>query len=126
MYRSKVRNNNSKPLLETIKSRTLEIKVNHRVFSLKRENALSDLIKSMGLDKIKLKKLTTVEAPMPGRVIELYVQVGDEIKPGDSLLSLEAMKMENILKSEGAGRVKKIEVKPDQVVDKGIVMIRFD
>ena len=34
--------------------------------------------------------------------------------------------MENILKSEGAGRVKKIEVKPDQVVDKGFVMIRFD
>ena len=109
-----------------IEKATLEIKVNHRVFSLKRENALSDLIKSMGLDKIKLKKLTTVEAPMPGRVIELYVQVGDEIKPGDSLLSLEAMKMENILKSEGAGRVKKIEVKPDQVVDKGFVMIRFD
>ena len=68
-----------------IEKATLEIKL-IIVFLLKRENALSDLIKSMGLDKIKLKKLTIIEVPMPGRVIELYIQVGDEIKPGDSLL----------------------------------------
>jgi biotin carboxyl carrier protein len=54
------------------------------------------------------------------------VQVGQELNPGDEILSLEAMKMENVLKAEGIGTVKAILVKADQVVDKGTVMIEFE
>ena len=79
----------------------------------------------MGLDKVKLKKLTYVDAPMPGRVLKLYAKKGIKISVGDPLLSLEAMKMENIIKAEGEGVVDEILIKEDQVVDKGAILIRF-
>jgi biotin carboxyl carrier protein len=63
---------------------------------------------------------------MPGRVVQVAVKVGQELNPGDEILSLEAMKMENVLKAEGIGTVKAILVKADQVVDKGTVMIEFE
>ncbi len=116
---------NAELLSYDVEKAIMQIKINHRIFKLKRENRLSELIKSMGLDKVKIKKLLLVEAPMPGRVIEVFVKPGDVVNPGDSLLSLEAMKMENILKSEGAGEVEKIEVVSNQVVEKGFVLIRF-
>jgi biotin carboxyl carrier protein len=63
---------------------------------------------------------------MPGRIVNIAVSVGQELNPGDEILSLEAMKMENVLKAEGVGIVKAIMVKSDQVVDKGSVMIEFE
>jgi biotin carboxyl carrier protein len=80
----------------------------------------------MGLDKKKVKKLKELSSPMPGRVLKIMVKPGDQINIGDSLLSLEAMKMENILKSDGEGVVKEIFINAEQVVDKGEVLIEFE
>jgi biotin carboxyl carrier protein len=80
----------------------------------------------MGLDKKKVKKLKELSSPMPGRVLKIIVKPGDQINIGDSLLSLEAMKMENILKSDGEGIVKEIFINEEQVVDKGEVLIEFE
>jgi biotin carboxyl carrier protein len=63
---------------------------------------------------------------MPGRILQLFVQVGQEVQMGDSILSLEAMKMENVLKSDGIGIVKNIHVDLGNVVDKGAVLIEFE
>lgn len=104
----------------------LNIKINHRVFTIKKKGELDDLIAAMGLDTPKVRKLKELQAPMPGRVVQVAVQVGQELNPGDEILSLEAMKMENVLKAEGIGTVKAILVKADQVVDKGTVMIEFE
>jgi biotin carboxyl carrier protein len=104
----------------------LNIKVNHRVFTIKKKGELDDLIAAMGLDTPKVRKLKELQAPMPGRVVQVAVKVGQELNPGDEILSLEAMKMENVLKAEGIGTVKAILVKADQVVDKGTVMIEFE
>jgi biotin carboxyl carrier protein len=84
------------------------------------------LISSLGLDVVKVKKLKELQAPMPGRIVSLAVEVGQELNVGDEILSLEAMKMENVLKAEGTGKVKAILVKNQQVVDKGMVMIEFE
>jgi biotin carboxyl carrier protein len=104
----------------------LNIKVNHRVFTIKKKGELDDLIAAMGLDTPKVRKLKELQAPMPGRVVQVAVKVGQELNLGDEILSLEAMKMENVLKAEGIGTVKAILVKADQVVDKGTVMIEFE
>jgi biotin carboxyl carrier protein len=85
-----------------------------------------DLISQMGLDKKKVKKLKELSSPMPGRVLKIMVKPGDQINIGDSLLSLEAMKMENILKSDGEGVVREIFINEEQVVDKGEVLIEFE
>jgi biotin carboxyl carrier protein len=104
----------------------LIIKINHRVFNLKRIGELDDLIASLGLDKPKLKKLKEIQAPMPGRILEIKISVGQELQVGDDVLSLEAMKMENVLKADGFGKVKEILVTANQVVEKGVTLIVFE
>lgn len=104
----------------------LKIKVNQRVIEVKKKGELDDLIAALGLDKPKVRKLKELQAPMPGRIVRLAIEIGQELEPGDEILALEAMKMENILKAEGIGKVKAILVKADQVVDKGAVLIEFE
>ena len=105
---------------------TLRVKINHRSFNLKRELPIHQLLKSLGLDKIAPKKLDVLQAPMPGKVLAIQVSVGDEVAIGSSLITLEAMKMENVIKAEGIGRVKSIEITTGKTVDKGAVLIRFE
>jgi biotin carboxyl carrier protein len=107
-------------------SNTLSIKINHRIFHIKKKGELDDLISAMGLDKPKLRKLKELAAPMPGRILQVSVVVGQELQPGDAILSLEAMKMENVLKAEGTGVVKNILVNSEQVVEKGAILIEFE
>lgn len=111
---------------EDLENNTLRIKVNHRVFDLKKSGPLDSLIANMGLDKVKVRQLRELVAPMPGRIVNIAVQIGQELNLGDEILSLEAMKMENVLKAEGTGRVKSITVAKDQVVEKGSVLIEFE
>jgi biotin carboxyl carrier protein len=63
---------------------------------------------------------------MPGRIVQIAVSVGQELAVGDEILSLEAMKMENVLKADGIGTVKAILITANQVVDKGDVLIEFE
>ncbi len=64
-------------------------------------------------------------APMPGLVVRVQVQPGDEVPAGAPLVVLEAMKMENQLKSAGPGRVAAVRVQPGQAVEKGQVLLEF-
>jgi biotin carboxyl carrier protein len=111
---------------EKLEERTLKVKVNHREFTIYKEGSLDQLIEELGLNKPIVRKLQVLKAPMPGRVVLITVEVGQEVEVGSALLTLEAMKMENVLKSEGIGTVKSIDVTPDTVVDKGAVLISFE
>lgn len=113
-------------LEEATESNMLQLKINHRVFEIRKKGSLDDLIAAMGLDKPKIKKLKELQAPMPGRIVNVAVSVGDELNVGDEILSLEAMKMENVLKAEGIGVVKSINIGTNDVVDKGAVLIEFE
>lgn len=64
-----------------------------------------------------------VKAPMPGLVVAVPAKPGQEVKIGQGLIILEAMKMENELRAPRAGRVKAIRVSPGQVVDKDQVLM---
>ena len=57
-----------------------------------------------------------VKAPLPGTIIEICVEVGQEVKAGDTLVVLEAMKMSNNIEAEKDGKVTAICVKPGQAV----------
>lgn len=113
-------------LEENTESNFLKIKINHRVIEVSKKGELDALISALGLDVPKVKKLKELQAPMPGRIVNVAVEVGQELNVGDEILSLEAMKMENVLKAEGIGVVKAINVTSDQVVDKGSVLIEFE
>ena len=71
----------------------------------------------------KQKGRTEVKAPMPGLIVKINVKEGQQIQQNDSLLIIEAMKMENEIRSEGAGVVKKIQCKEKDSVDKGTVLM---
>ena len=111
---------------EKSEERKLIIKINHRVFDVRKKHELDDLISALGLDKPKIKKIKEFKSPMPGRVISISVKEGQEVVGGDSLLSLEAMKMENALKADGTGIVKHILVSEGAIVEKGSVLIEFE
>jgi acetyl-CoA/propionyl-CoA carboxylase biotin carboxyl carrier protein len=64
-----------------------------------------------------------VVAPMQGTIVKVLVEVGQEVKPGDPVIVLEAMKMENQLQSEKAGTVKTVNVKPGDKVGSGDVLV---
>lgn len=107
-------------------NRELTIKINHRVFQVKRKGELDDIIASLGFDKPKIRKLKELAAPMPGRVTSIHIELGQAIQPGDPILSLEAMKMENVLKAEGIGVVSAINIQQGDVVEKGSVLVSFE
>ena len=113
-------------LEEKSEDHKLKIKINHRVFEVRKKGELDDLIAALGLDVPKVRKLKELQAPMPGRIVNIAVRIGQVLEAGDEILSLEAMKMENVLKAEGVGTVKAIHIATNDVVDKGSVLIEFE
>ena len=76
----------------------------------------------------KVKPITgkTVEAPLPGRIIDVCVKVGDKVKRGDTIAILEAMKMENSMTSNYEGTVKQILVEVGQAVAAGTILAEVE
>ncbi|MFQ3579258.1 MAG: acetyl-CoA carboxylase biotin carboxyl carrier protein subunit, partial [Bacteroidales bacterium] len=72
------------------------------------------------------KGLFQIQAPIPGNILEVSVQVGQVIKKGDKIAVLEAMKMENDIVSEKEGVVKSVNIKAGDVVLQGFVMIELE
>jgi acetyl-CoA carboxylase biotin carboxyl carrier protein len=64
-----------------------------------------------------------IQAPMPGSIVEILVNVGDEVSEDDELLILEAMKMENPICAPSDGVVKEIRVKEKDVVEVDQVLV---
>jgi acetyl/propionyl-CoA carboxylase alpha subunit len=64
-----------------------------------------------------------VKAPMPGRMVRVLAEVGDEVEEGQALLVIEAMKMQNELKSPKTGRVARIAVAVGDAVGSGDVLV---
>lgn len=67
-----------------------------------------------------------LKAPMPGLVVRLEVEAGQLVAPGGGVLVLEAMKMENELRSPAGGRVRAVLVRPGQAVEKGQTLVEFE
>ncbi len=67
-----------------------------------------------------------VVAPMPGLVVRINAQVGDQVQAGQSLVVMEAMKMENELRAQAGGTVRAILVTVGSAVEKGTVLIELD
>jgi propionyl-CoA carboxylase alpha chain len=67
----------------------------------------------------------SVKCPMPGVVVSVAVTEGQEVKSGETLAVVEAMKMENILRAERDGTVKSIHVKPGEVLAVDQTMLEF-
>ncbi len=70
--------------------------------------------------------IPVLKAPMPGLVLRVQVEPGQEVAAGAGLVVLEAMKMENELKSPAAAVVKALRVRPGEAVERGQVLVEFE
>lgn len=107
-------------------AKTFGIKVNGNFYEVAIEDQYDQLLKQMGMDNSQSVRLKELKAPMPGLVLDVAVTAGAEVNKGDSLLILEAMKMENVIKSPSAGIVKRISVKKGDKIEKNQLLVEFE
>lgn len=116
---------NAEVIKADIPTKTFSIRINGRIYQVALKDRFDMLLEKMGMNNSGAGKINTVKAPMPGLIIDLKVKPGDKVKAGDALLILEAMKMENILKSPGEATVKSVNIKKGESVEKGQLLIEF-
>lgn len=102
-----------------------EIKVNNTIYSVAAKDQFDILLDKLGLSSLNASKISEIKAPMPGMVLKVFVKEGMEIKKGDNLFILEAMKMENIIKAQADVFVKTVKIKPGDKVEKGQILMLF-
>lgn len=102
------------------------VKINSSNFRVSISNELDLLIEKMGLSLGVSQMINDIKAPMPGLILEVLVKEGDEVKEGDYLLVLEAMKMENSLTAPRDGVVKSVAVKSGETVEKNQLLIEME
>ncbi|OCX50599.1 acetyl-CoA carboxylase biotin carboxyl carrier protein subunit [Mucilaginibacter sp. PPCGB 2223] len=105
--------------------KTAEIKVNGNTYQVKAKDQFDALLEQLGMSNLNSNKVADIKAPMPGLVLKVLVAEGAEVKKGDNLFVLEAMKMENIIKAPADAIIKSIKIKPADKVEKGQLLILF-
>jgi biotin carboxyl carrier protein len=107
-------------------SKIFTIRVGNSLLTVNLKDKFDDLLTEIGIDATAGKKVNDIKAPMPGMVLHVMVENGQIIKKGDAIVVLEAMKMENILKSPADGVIKKIHVSMGDKVEKNQIMVNLD
>lgn len=106
-------------------AKQLKVKVNGNTYELAIKEPIDQLLQKMGLNIGSAKKVEAIKAPMPGLVLKIMVEEGQQIRKGDPVLILEAMKMENVFKAPADATVKAIKVTERKAVEKGEVLIEL-
>lgn len=112
--------------IHRIDETTFEAWVNNRRYELSVENDATRLIKEYSAGASLGGRGIIVRAPMPGIIRRIEVAEGSTVERGTGLIILEAMKMENEIRAEILGRVKKIEVGVDTVVEKNQPLMHIE
>lgn len=105
--------------------KTAVIKVNGNQYTLTARDQFDLLLDQLGMSDLNSVKISDIKAPMPGLVLSVFVKSGDEVKKGDNLFILEAMKMENIIKAPADGLIKSVKIVPGDKVEKNQILISF-
>lgn len=107
-------------------SKVFTIKINGKTATFQAKTEMDLLLEKMGIKAKGSGEVKEIKAPMPGQVLDLFCKEGDTVQKGDKVMILEAMKMENILKSPGEGKIKSIKVAQGDNVEKNQLMIVFE
>lgn len=109
-----------------LETRTISLTIDGVATQVKYSTKIDLLLEQMGIDTSASSKISILKAPMPGLVVDWFVKEGDSVQAGDKLLILEAMKMENVIKSAGEGTIKKIYPQKGVAVEKNQLLIEFN
>lgn len=102
------------------------IRVNGKKMHVKLQDRFDQLIESLGMQDEEEQGGKNILAPMPGLVLEIHVEAGTEVKKGEPLITLEAMKMENVLKAPADGKVDKVLVETGKSVEKNYLLLKIE
>lgn len=108
------------------KAKEIALRIDSQAYKIAITEDIDRLLASMGMDLKAMQKAEPVKAPMPGMILKVLVEPGQQINKGDGLLILEAMKMENVLKANASATVKSIKVTEKTAVEKGAVLIELE
>ncbi len=108
------------------KSRTLLIKVNGRRIQVKAQDRFDQLLSKLGMTELVGKKINQLKSPMPGLILEVLVKDGQQVKAGEPVIILEAMKMENIIKAPIDVTIKNIKASKGRAVEKNELLMEFE
>lgn len=106
-------------------SKAITVSVNGREYLIEVADRYDQIVKELGFVTTEINTSKDLYAPMPGLVLDILVDEGDEIESGTPLMILEAMKMENLLKADGDGKVMGIQVAKGAAVDKRQLLIEI-
>jgi len=106
-------------------TKTIAVRINRKKYILSVKDKYDEVLEKLGMGN-NSKNLKDLKAPMPGKVLEILVNGGQEVKKEQALIVLEAMKMENVIKSPGDGTIKAISVQKGNTVEKNQVLINFE
>lgn len=101
------------------------IKINNTFINYSSQNYLLAALKEFNLKSSQNQKTKEIISPMPGTIIEINVNVGDVVRKGQTLIILEAMKMENVIKSPCDAKITNIYPIVGQTVEKNQVILSF-
>ncbi|MEQ8905806.1 biotin/lipoyl-containing protein [Ekhidna sp.] len=104
----------------------MKLKVNGQLLDVSVTDHIDQILDQLGMNMVASTAVKDIKAPMPGSIIDVIVTEGDEVSEGDKLLVLEAMKMENVIKSPGEGKVSKVHISAKENVEKNQVLISFE
>ncbi|MEO9966414.1 MAG: biotin/lipoyl-containing protein [Reichenbachiella sp.] len=103
--------------------KTVELKVNNTPYTVNIKDNLDLLLAKLGMESSSQAGAKEVKAPMPGLIIDVLVERGQEVKKGDHLLILEAMKMENVIKCPTDGVITELYSSKGESVEKGKILL---
>ncbi len=107
-------------------NKTLSLIIDQQCYEVQIQDDLDLLLSRLGMTDMLTKKISNLTSPMPGLVLNVLVEPGQSVSKGDSLILLEAMKMENNLKASADGVVTEVHVEKGESVEKGYTLISFE
>lgn len=107
-------------------NKTALLRINNNTYEIAIKEPIDQLLEKMGLSMAANKKAEPIKAPMPGLVLRILVTPGQQLKKGEPVLILEAMKMENVFKAPSDAVVKAIKVEEQKAVEKGAILIELE
>ncbi len=106
-------------------AKSFTFKINGTRYRVSVQDRFDQLLEQMGMGNGTAGQVKDLKAPMPGLILSVAVAEGQEVKKGDPLLILEAMKMENVIKAPADATVKAIRVRTGDSVEKNQVLVLF-
>jgi biotin carboxyl carrier protein len=110
----------------SIKDGELSYTIDGNRFTIPYKDEQAILLSKMGFKSSKSSNQGFIKSPMPGKIIAIRKQQGDTVSAGETVVVLEAMKMENELKSPVNGTVQNIVVSAGQSVEKNTLLLEIN